>query len=569
MGAIIDRLRQWWDTSDRTQKLVTVFGALFLVFMLGATIFFASRPKMQPVIPGLSGTDAAAVSDELTKGGFKVEISPASEVLVPSADVARAKMYLATKNKLPKSNTGGLDLIESIGIGDSQRKENEKIIAAEERKLQESIDTMEGVGSSQVHLTLGKDSPFGDQTLPPTATVRVQETGENALTTDAATAIARLVQGSVTGLTAKNVTVVTTAGRMVFDGAEEGSPTSNASRKMEAESAESRRRTADLQRELDLVFGKGNTIVKVDVQLNMDETSIQKDETLRTGDAFVEESATEKMTGESNTAGGAGGIESNIPGQPAAVGSSSTNPNGYESKQKSVQYPTSNTKTSIQKAAGEIVAMNVSVMANKSVIEDVKPLQQRIAAYVSPWQGDPKFTQSVTAAEFSTAASDAQQKAAAEAAATARMQQIISLLPVGALILVALFLMKSLASTIKKSQHQTLVLSNGDRLTVPANSDPKLLALIEEATRPVQLSLPAATEEEVEEVAEVDPETGEVKPVVRKKKKKIEDEEDDDADVEAIKRRVDIPLEQIRKMSRKNPEAVAMLLKSWMMEEAR
>lgn len=569
MGAIIDRLRQWWDTSDRTQKLVTVFGGLFLVFMLGATMFFASRPKMQPVIPGLSATDAATVSDELSKGGFKVEISQTSEVLVPSADVARAKMYLASKNKLPKSSTGGLDLIESIGIGDSQRKENEKIIAAEERKLQESIDTMDGVQASQVHLTLGKDSPFGDQTLPPTATVRIQESADNALSTEAATAIARLVQGSVTGLTNKNVTVVTTSGRMVYDGAEEGSPTSNASRKMEAESAESRRRTTDLQRELDLVFGKGNTIVKVDVQLNMDETSIQKDENLRSGDAYVEESATEKMTGETRSVRGAGGIESNVPGQ-AASANDSGKQNGYESKQKSVQYPTSNIKTSIQKAAGEITAMNVSVMANRGAIKDLQPLQQRVASYISPWQGDPKFTQSVTGVEFSTAESAAQQKAAADAASMARMQQLISLVPVGALVLVAIFLMKSLANTIKKSQHQTLVLSNGDRLTVPANSDPKLLALIEEATRPVTLSLPGSSgDDETPEATEVDPDTGEMRVIPRKKKKRIEEDEDDEADVEAIKRRVDVPLEQIRKMSRKNPEAVAMLLKSWMMEESR
>lgn len=573
MGAIIDRLRQWWDTSDRTQKLVTVFGAAFLVLMLGGTMFFASRPKMQPVIPGMNSQDSAAVYDELTKGGFKVEITPQSEVTVPSGDVARAKMYLATKNKMPKSGNGGLDLIESIGIGDSQRKENEKIIAAKERELADSIMTMEGVESAQVHLTLGKDSPFGDQTTPPTAAIRISESNDGGVTLDAGKAIARLVQNSTTGMQAKGVTVVTNAGRMIFDGEEQNSTSSMANHKMEAEASESKRRTAELQRELDMVFGKGNTIVQIDVQLNMDTTKINKNETLRTGEAIVEESAEEKMKGTGTESMPGAGAISNLPGQPATADTQTGGNGGYESTQKSKQYPTSNTQTQIEKAAGEIVAMNVSVMANKSVIESTKPLEDRVASYIAPWQGDPKFTQNVTGVEFNTAATDAQVKAAASAESAAKMQQMISLLPVAALVLVAVFLMKSLSSTIKKSQHQTLVLSNGERLTVPANSDPKLLALIEEASRPITMSLPGMTEADYnieEEVEEIDPETGEAMMVTRKKaKKRPIEEEEDDLDVESIKKRVDIPLEQIRKMSKRNPEAVAMLLKSWMMEEAK
>ncbi len=66
-------------------------------------------------------------------------------------------------------------------------------------------------------------------------------------------------------------------------------------------------------------------------------------------------------------------------------------------------------------------------------------------------------------------------------------------------------------------------------------------------------------------------ETGEpVKVKKRKKKKDIysdEDDEDDDVSIDSLKTKVDVPLEQIRKMARKNPEVVATLLKSWMMEE--
>jgi flagellar M-ring protein FliF len=570
MGAFFDRIRQWWDTADRTQKLVTVFGSAFLVILLATTFIVASKPKMQPVMTGLSEPDKASIYEELTKAGFQVNIE-GNEIVVPSSDVPRAKMLLATKNKLPKSSGGGMQLIESIGIGDSQRKENEKIIAAKTQELSESIMTMPGVGSAQVHLAPGKDSPFGDQTTPPTAAIRITESNEGELSQEHGKAIARLVQNAITGMTSRGVTVVTDTGRLIYDGEEQNSTTTLASRKMEAEASESKRRAAELQRELDQVFGKGNTIVQVDVQLNMDTTSIKRDETLRTGDPIVEESAKESMSSNSSEPLEGAGAESNVPAQPTTLDPQSKASN-YQNEQKSKQYPTSTTLTNIEKAAGELIAMNVTVMANQKVIEDIAPLQERISAYIAPWKGDAKFTQSVTAADFSDTADKAQAAAQAAAASSARMQQMISLLPVIALVGVALILMKSLGSAIKKSANQTLVLSNGEKITIPLNTDPKLLALLESASRPVAVASLPNLEEEYEEVVEesVD-ENGEtvVTKTRRKKKNMYEEDELDDPDIESIERKIDVPLEQIRKMARNNPEAVSMLLKSWMMEEAK
>lgn len=576
MGAILDRIRQWWDTADRTQRMVTVFGGAFLILMLGMTVYFAGKPKLQPVIPGLSDLERGSIYDELTKGGFQVEITPQGEVVVPTKDVPKAKMYLATKNKLPKSGGQSLSMIDSIGIGDSQRKENEKIIAAKEAELAGSIATMNGVAAAQVHLTLGKDSPFGDQTTPPTAAVRVTEAGEGELTTEAGIAMARLVQNSITGMNTKGVTVFTDTGRMIYDGQEADSSSTMASRKMEAEATESKRRATELQRELDQVFGKGNTIVQVDVQLNMDTTSIKKDETIRNGDPVVEETATENMSSNTNEPVQGAGAETNIPGQ-ATTTDKTDKASNYKNEQKTKQYPTSQTQTAIEKAAGEIIGMNVNVMANSTVITDIKPLQSRVASYIAPWKDNEKFTQNVTPVAFSDAAAKAQTEAAKAAAGSAKMQQIISLLPVGALIAVALLLIKSLTSTIKKTQNQTLVLANGDKLTIPVNSDPKLLAMLEEASRPIAMSaLPSGEddyEETIEEVEEVD-DNGDTVVTTRKKKKKkktdmYEDDDEDDMSIDSIKKKVDVPLEQIRKMAKNNPEAVSLLLKSWMMEEAK
>lgn len=571
MGALIERIKDWWLNAESTQKIVSVLGAVFLVVLIGATLMFAGQPQMTPVYTGLADADKQAVFDELRGQGFNVTISDRGDVQVPRSDLPRARMALAGANKTPKSAEGGMSLIESIGIGDSQRKENEKILAAKARDLEQSILTMEGVSQVQVHLSMGKDSPFGDQTIAPSAAIRLTEAQSGAINPEQAKAIARLVQNSVTGLQSSGVTVVTSEGRMIFDGAEQDSTTFIANKKMEAEAAESRRRTQDLQRELDAVFGAGNTLVKVDVVLNMDATQIARDETLRTGEAIIDERSRESMSGQGDANGGGAGVEANTPGQPIA-GAGGGGAQNYNSEVSSRQYPTSNTKTNITKAAGEIVAMNVSVMANDSVITDVAPLEQRVASYIAPWAGDERFSANVTSVPFSDAATRATERAATEAANAQRMQQIISLLPVVALVVVALFLMKALGKALK-TPTQTLALANGQTISIPANIDPQVLALIEQsATTPTLASTGTSSSDTTalarpargEDGEERDPYADLPEGVFRPGEA---DDDDVPYDVASIKQRVDVPLEQIRKMAKKNPEVVATMLKTWMMED--
>lgn len=571
MGAFVDRIKDWWSAADKTQRLVTVFGVVFLVAIIGLTAMFAGKPKMMPVLTGLTETERSSVYDELLKGGFKVEVTPQSEVVVPSSDVAKARMHLASKNKLPKSGGNSFSIVESIGFTDSQKKEQEKLAAAKEMELAESISTMAGVSAAQVHLTPGKDSPFGDQTSPPAAAVRITESEPGALTQESGKAIARLVQNSITGMTAKGVTVLTDAGRMVYDGAEQDTASSIAITKLQAEADEARKRQIELQSELDMVYGVGNTIVDVDLQLNMDATQIKKDETVRSGDPVSEVTSSETMGSSGSKPLNPSGTQANLPGQAGSVDGGKESSN-YQQEQKEKQYPTSNTLTQITKAAGELVAMNVSVQANTAQIKDLKSLQSRVDAYIAPYQGDPRFVASVTGVEFSTAANKAADEAAKRAASAATMQLVVSLLPVAALVAVALVLMKSLSKAMKPASSRTLALSNGQTVTVPGNIDPQILAYLEQPA-----ALPAGGEVTDEEFEEVEEETGEldetgepVKVKTRRKKKSMydDDEDDDDISISSIKTKVDVPLEQVRKMSRRNPEAVATLLKSWMMEEA-
>lgn len=567
MGSIIDKLKTWWQTADRTQRIVTVFGSLFLVAVLGLTAMFAGKPNMQPVYTGLEQQDAAMVYDELSKAGLSPEISSRGDVVVASQDIPKARMALAKGNKLPRSSGSSFEFIDSISISDSQRKEQAKLKAAAERELEESISTMAGVASAKVHLNPGRQSAFGDEKEAPTASINISESNSGELSEESARSIARLVQNAVTGMDSSGISVITDQGRMVYDGADQESATSIASRKIEAEAREAGRRQRELQRELDEVFGVGNTRVMIDVQLNMDSITEQKDETLTGQTPIAEETATESMASGQGGNQPEAGFNANQPGGNPAT-SSVGNDSNYSSEVSSKQYPTSNVKTNTVRAQGDLVAMNVSVMANSAAVEDLGPLEDRIQQYIAPWAGDSKFTQSVTGVEFNTDAAKSAEAAAKQAASSERMQQILSLLPVVALVLVGVFLMRSLAKSLRQPTMQ-MALANGQKISLPAGADPTLAAIADQAQQAVALEAQAQA---ALPVAEAEVRSEDDYTMTEEEKRAVMramgiDEDDDSIDVAAIKRRIDVPLEQIKKMAKNNPEAVAMLLKSWMMEE--
>lgn len=580
MGAIIDRLKDWWLGADQTQKLVTGFGLAFLAIILGFTVFFATKPQMLPVFVGLNDADKSAVYDELAKNGFKVDLQGAGgEVVVPAQDVARAKMVLASKNKLPKGAGGSLDIINQIAIGDSAVKEREKVLAAKEKELEDSIGTMDNIAAAQVHLNLGKDSPFAAEEALPSASVRITEDSDGSVTADQGKSIARLVEYAITNLRSSQISVVANSGRMIFDGKDEDNPSSIANNKLQAEEIESKRRQRELQSQLDKVFGPGNTIVDVAVTLNMDAIAIQENKTVGEDTPLVKQTTSETYTGKSNTVGGVAGIESNNANGVAAQ-SGNDGKSSYGNEATSTQYPSTNTKTSTQKAAGELTTMNILVMANSTKLDAdaLKALDGHVKQYIAPYSDKPGFTTSITPVAFNNDTTKIQEKAAADAASSQRMQQLISILPVGALLLVGAILMRSLTKTLKGQTVQTLVLANGQTVTIPSGATPELINMIETASATTHAletgGLEALSaqyeEEEVEEESGEFDEAGEPIIVKRKKRKRIIEDEDDDEDdvsVGSIKRRIDVPLEQIKKMSKKNPEAVAMLVKGWVMEE--
>ena len=572
------KVRDWWEVADRTQRYVTVFGAAALIVLLVLTGYVMSRPKMTALYSGLTPTQQGPIVAELRKSGIPVEVSTGGTVSVPVNSQSEAEMVVANASLTPNSGPEGMSLLfgGSQSMLQTSKEEQERIIAAKEGELAKTIMTWQGVASAKVHWNIGSDSPFADEKTPGSASVSLVESGAG-LSPSAGKAIARLVQNA-TGVEPENISVVNNLGRMLYDGKVLSDSSYGAGQKLAAEIQEGRRREADLARSLDVAFGAGNTIPMVQVELDMD--TVNKNERKETPSDVPTDKTTVSETVNGNVGSGVAGSSGFTPNnnpaaQPDTQPTGQQGPGSYTGTQSQEHRPSDLVVTQTTKAPGSVIGMTVQILANKKSIKDLKTVQDFAASYLGAKYNQPGFTASVTAVEFDAKAMKDAETAAKSAASSMRMQQIISLLPVLALIVVGFFVIRAITKAAAKRNVFGLMAlpTGGPAVALPQGQMPAVNPMLSQkaaasaAPSFIQYEgmhdMPSPQGSAGQKLATALG-TGQIEDALR-----IIEEMPEDPEIKAIQARINVPLEQIKHMARTKPQAVSMLLKGWMMEDMR
>lgn len=542
MGGLFLRLRTWWETADRTQKAVTLFGGVFLGILLLGTFYFASKPKLQPAFAQLSFADMGKVEEEAKKLGYPVEISENGTVCLPADKIAEVKARLAIDGFVPASG-GATDSMGTSSPFEPKDLQLERQRLRLEAEITDSIKFIEGVGAARVKIAPSSNSPFADEKQSATASVTILEKPGMSLSSEGVKAIANLVAFSTPGLDTSHVTIANQQGRLLWDGTSQNGVEGQADKKLAAENAEAKRREHELQNMLDQAFGPNTTIARVSVVLDFD-----RKETKETTPTVVDTPDEEKLS-ETMDSAGKGPLSPQFSGQkgqkpgngPAIADTTAGNSSNYNNEHSTKVFPKGSKETYDQPSTGSVTGMTVTVLADSANFADQQDaLQKAVDGYIGPKLDDKaNYRSTVELVKFDTTAADAAKKTAAAGAMGDKIQQIVSMLPIAALLLVGFMVVKAISKAAK--DQTVLVQALPDGRMIPISSP---------------ISLPSSSGGSAEIVAAQD-QNG--LPALKKSKPEIGEIPDN----------VNVPLEQIKKMSVERPEAVAMLIKSWLLEDRR
>ena len=338
-------------------SLLSIVGVVLLVtYSLG-------RPSTETLYTGLDEQDVSRIGSALGELGITFDVSAdGKSVQVPIGSAQRARMLLAERG-LPKSPNAGYELFDALGpLGLTSFMQEVTKVRALEGELSRTIQLIEGIRASRVHLVLPDPNTLRRDQREATASVVINLTGGDRAMI--AQTVRHLVASAVPSLKVNQVTVMTTDGAILASGGE--AELAGASDLVGLERMVSSEIQEKIRTTLAPYLGIDNFRTSVAVKLNTDHH--QTNQTSFDPDQKVERSVrVTKETGSSHDSGDGWQttVEQNVPGNAAkaANGKGSSQDNQRREELTSFEI---GSKTMATESNGYIVdSLSVAMVINR------------------------------------------------------------------------------------------------------------------------------------------------------------------------------------------------------------
>jgi flagellar M-ring protein FliF len=260
---------------------VVAGGALAATIIITA-VLWSSGSSYSVLYAGLSGEEGGRTLAELQKLNISYQITEGGRViLVPAADVGRARLQLAARG-VPKQDNDQWALLDNESLGVSPFVEQVHYIRALEAGLSRTVREVDGVVSATVKLALPKQTEFLADAPKPSASVMVRLRPGLQLTTAQIDGLMGLIAGSVAGLTRDNVTIVDQSGKVLNVNSKDA--LQQGPQQLEIAREVARRYEISITDLLIPVLGRGNFRVAADADVDFSQV---KESSVKYGESHV------------------------------------------------------------------------------------------------------------------------------------------------------------------------------------------------------------------------------------------------------------------------------------------
>ncbi len=205
-----DQLLALWNRWTIAQRAGFSAATVACVAAIVGTMIWAAQPDYVVLADKLTLQKSNEIIGILDTEKISYRLnSPASAVSVPSSDVARARMALASiisPENEPNVAAAGL-------LPGSPGEEEDRRLAGLEKQIERNIKQIRGIQSATVKVSRPNPSPFVDDQSPVTAAIVIETRGGETISTSIANSIIANVAGSVPGLVPDNIVMTDTNGR--------------------------------------------------------------------------------------------------------------------------------------------------------------------------------------------------------------------------------------------------------------------------------------------------------------------------------------------------------------------
>src|SRR3954465_553887 len=301
-------------------KAILGVSAVAIVAIAFVMLKIATAPSYSLIASGLDSAQTGKITAALDSQGIAYELrNNGTALAVQKSQTAQANIALAAQGVQTSGASGqpGYELLDQSKLGASQFQQQVTYQRALEGEIAKSLRGVEGVNNPTVQLVLPQDDLFQDQATPATAAVILGNSADT-LQPGAVQGMASLVAGSVKGLKSDNVTITDSSGQVLWPSTDgTGAGVGGGTLKASAQARYANQLENQINAMLAATLGPGKAQVKVNADLNVDDTTKEQLTYAAKGTPLTQSTSTEAMKGSGSTSGGTAGRGPNVPRYPA------------------------------------------------------------------------------------------------------------------------------------------------------------------------------------------------------------------------------------------------------------
>ena len=263
------RFKIWQIALGGIVILAVVVGLIYLIFSSNASADYAV------LYNDLSAQDAGKVAEKLKESKIPYKLDDGGNtILVPKDQVYETRIQLASEG-LPESDMVGYEIFDNTNLGMSDFVQKLNYRRAMEGELARTINTLEEVKSTRVHIAIPEKALFTEDQKEPTASVTLQLKPGKTISNASILGIQNLIAKSVEGLNPDNVTIVDNRGKIISqESIDKNTIAGLSANQQQLQMQTDQYLTQKVQSMLDNVLGTENSSAKVTSDLNF--TQIEK-----------------------------------------------------------------------------------------------------------------------------------------------------------------------------------------------------------------------------------------------------------------------------------------------------
>ena len=218
--ALLHQISQIYQKLSLKQKIVAASSIVLVVaFLVFLTLYKSKNENFagySVLFENISPSDSALILDQLNKDGIKYKLANEGTILVPTSDVYKERIAVATLG-IPKESKIGFEIFDKQEFGATDAEQRVKFQRALEGELARTIESLSSIQKATVRIAIPKESVFTERQALPTASIVVELKPGVSLNAKQIFGIKNLVAASVTNLSTENVKIVNQDGVALGD----------------------------------------------------------------------------------------------------------------------------------------------------------------------------------------------------------------------------------------------------------------------------------------------------------------------------------------------------------------